>query len=67
MPDTDPDLSTQSNYGDIQTTHVDFDWIVDFDTKTISGSIKLTLKVKTDDLAKLLFVVLFYLPCLIYD
>jgi hypothetical protein len=63
--DADPDLLTQSNYGDIPTTHVDFDWKVDFDTRTISGSIKLTLKVKTAGLAKLLFVVLFHLLCLI--
>jgi hypothetical protein len=65
MQDTDPDLATQSNYGDIQTTHVDFDWKVDFVAKTISGSVELTLKVKTASLAKLWYVVLFYLPCFI--
>lgn len=32
------DPTTQSNYLDVYTTHISFDWLVDFDKKIISGS-----------------------------
>jgi hypothetical protein len=66
IQDTDPDLSTQSNYGDIPTTSVILDWTVDFDTKTINGSIELNLTVKKDGLSELMFVVFSTFSALFY-
>jgi hypothetical protein len=63
LQDTDPDLSTQSNYEDILTTSVHFDWTVDFDTKTVNGSIELNLAVNKSGVSELMFVVHFYFLC----
>lgn len=41
-----PDPTTQSNYIAIATQHVAFDWAVDFDKKTVSGSAQHTLITK---------------------
>ncbi len=40
------DTATQSNYNDIRTDHVSFDWVVDFDTKLLSGSATHNMTVK---------------------
>lgn len=39
------DPTTQSNYLDVYTTHISFDWLVDFDKKIISGSATHKLRV----------------------
>ncbi|GJJ13844.1 hypothetical protein Clacol_008101 [Clathrus columnatus] len=42
------DLTTQANYLDISTTHVDFTWDLDFKAKIITGSAKYSLLAKKD-------------------
>ena len=45
---TDLDPTTQSNYNQVYTEHVSFDWAVDFESQTISGNATHTLKIKED-------------------
>ena len=42
------DPTTQSNYFQVASTHVAFDWVVDFGTKVVSGCATHTLSVKED-------------------
>ncbi|KAG2002580.1 leukotriene-A4 hydrolase [Coprinopsis cinerea AmutBmut pab1-1] len=49
------DPTTQSNYFEIETSHVSFDWEIDFDAKIIKGSAGYKLKVKTDDVKEVIF------------
>ena len=46
MADISVDTATQSNYSDIRTDHVAFDWVVDFDAKLLSGSATHSMIVK---------------------
>ena len=50
------DPTTQSNYWEVATQNVAFDWNVDFESKTISGSASYTLKVKTDQPKEVVYV-----------
>jgi leukotriene-A4 hydrolase len=45
---TKPDQTTQSNYQDISTEHIDIDWSLDFNAKTVSGTVKHNLIAKKD-------------------
>lgn len=48
MSSLEIDPTTQSNYLDITTTHVDLTWNLDFETKVITGSARHTLLAKKD-------------------
>lgn len=48
MSSLDIDPTTQSNYLDITTTHIDLIWNLDFETKVITGSARHTLVAKKD-------------------
>lgn len=50
------DPTTQSNYWEVATENVAFDWDVDFNSKTISGSASYTLRVKTDAPKEVMYV-----------
>lgn len=56
MASTLVDTATQSNYLEISTEHVAFDWKVDFETKTIGGSAEHLLKVKKQGVDKVVYV-----------
>jgi leukotriene-A4 hydrolase len=45
--ETDP--TTQANYWQVSTENVAFEWHVDFDTNTISGTATHTLRIKEDE------------------
>lgn len=47
LPKTDP--TTQSNYLDVASQHVSFDWTIDFESHKIIGSATHKLAVKVDD------------------
>ncbi|KAI0735797.1 peptidase family M1-domain-containing protein [Earliella scabrosa] len=49
------DPSTQSNWQDVASEHVDFDWTVDFAQQTISGSATHLVRVKKDDVREVVF------------
>lgn len=49
---TKKDPTTQSNYQDISTKHIDFSWDVDFNLKIISGTVKLHLVAHRDNVAE---------------
>ncbi|KAF9014887.1 peptidase family M1-domain-containing protein [Cyathus striatus] len=49
------DPTTQSNYSDVVSQHVHFDWIVDFQAKIISGSATHTILVRKDDIKEVIF------------
>ncbi|TBU46292.1 metalloprotease [Dichomitus squalens] len=49
------DPSTQANWQDIATENVDFDWTVDFEQQTISGSATHRLRVKKDNVQQVIF------------
>ncbi|KAH7921995.1 hypothetical protein BV22DRAFT_1121755 [Leucogyrophana mollusca] len=53
MADTDP--TSQSNYVQIATTHVAFDWAIDYDRKFISGSAVHDLLVKAESVTEVVF------------
>ncbi|KAF6765906.1 peptidase family M1-domain-containing protein [Ephemerocybe angulata] len=53
MADLDP--TTQTNYKQVSTENVAFEWLVDFDTKIISGSATHTLKIKEDEPKEVIF------------
>ena len=46
------DPSTQSNFYEVETKNVAFDWEVDFDSKTIKGAAAYSLQVKKDGVAE---------------
>ncbi|KAF8639401.1 hypothetical protein AX17_001526 [Amanita inopinata Kibby_2008] len=50
-----PDPTTQSNYLEIVSEHISFDWRLDFETKTISGSATHKLKVIEDGVREVIF------------
>ncbi|KAI0762471.1 metalloprotease [Fomes fomentarius] len=50
-----PDPSTQSNWQEVASEHVDFDWTIDFAQQTISGSATHLLRVKKDDVREAIF------------
>ena len=43
------DPTTQANWQDVASEHVDFDWAIDFAKQVISGSVTHRLRVKTDN------------------
>ena len=43
------DPTSQSNHLELESTHIDFQWTVDFERQIISGEAKHTLLVKADD------------------
>jgi leukotriene-A4 hydrolase len=47
-----PDPTSQANYVEITTSHISFDWHVDFEQKTISGSAVHNLILKRDGVAE---------------
>ncbi|KAI0742573.1 metalloprotease [Daedaleopsis nitida] len=49
------DPSTQSNWQKVASESVDFDWTVDFDQQTISGSATHTLRVKENGVTEVIF------------
>ncbi|KZT09024.1 metalloprotease [Laetiporus sulphureus 93-53] len=51
----DLDPTTQSNYDQIASEHVDLDWTLDFEKSIISGSITHTLAVRKDAVAAVVF------------
>ncbi|PCH33157.1 hypothetical protein WOLCODRAFT_147267 [Wolfiporia cocos MD-104 SS10] len=51
----DVDLTTQANYTDIASEHVDLDWSVDFARSIISGTATHTLNVKKDNVHEVIF------------
>jgi leukotriene-A4 hydrolase len=67
MQVTDHDPATQSNYWDIFTEHVDIVWKVDFDTRTVSGSIDHRLSVERDDVSEVMSVLFSTFPVPFYD
>jgi len=50
------DPTTQSNYLQIASIHVHFDWVLDFDTKAITGSATHHLLVKEDNVKEIMWV-----------
>ena len=50
------DPTTQSNYTEVASEHIHFDWTVDFKQKNISGSATHTLSVKQDGLKEVMCV-----------
>ena len=50
------DPSTQANWQEVASEHVDFDWTVDFAKQTISGSATHMLRVKKDDVKEVVYV-----------
>lgn len=53
----DLDPTTQSNYKQVFTENVSFDWTVDFESRTISGNATHTLRVKEDGPKEVMFVI----------
>ncbi|KAK7019843.1 leukotriene A-4 hydrolase [Favolaschia claudopus] len=53
MADRDP--TTQSNYQQIASGHIDFDWSVDFSAQVLSGSATHRMKVLVDDVNEAVF------------
>ncbi|KAL1952401.1 hypothetical protein VTO73DRAFT_1550 [Trametes versicolor] len=49
------DPTTQTNWQDVASEHVDFDWAVDFDKQTLSGSVTHTLVWKKADVREVIF------------
>ncbi|KAK7684336.1 hypothetical protein QCA50_012660 [Cerrena zonata] len=52
---SDLDPVTQTNYLQISSEHVHFDWTIDFDVKVISGCATHTLVVHEDDVSQVIF------------
>ncbi len=50
------DPSTQANWQDVASEHVDFDWTIDLVKKTISGSATHLLRVKKDNVKEVMYV-----------
>ena len=54
LPSIMTDPTTQSNYLQIATEHVTFDWNVDFEDRVIAGSAIHRLLVKEDDVRQVM-------------
>ncbi len=50
------DPTTQSNYDEIATEHVDFDWKLDFNTRIIQGTATHYLIAKGENVNEVMFV-----------
>lgn len=50
------DPTTQANYSEIASEHVDFDWTIDFAQQIIHGSATHTLLVKKDNVPEVMCV-----------
>lgn len=48
MAAADLDPTTQANYTQIASTHVDLEWTVDFEARRVQGSVTHTFAVKED-------------------
>jgi len=57
MADISVDITTQSNYADIATQHVTFDWSIDFDAKILTGSATHDMKLNKDGVEEAMYVV----------
>ena len=51
------DPSTQANWREVASEHVDFDWTIDLVKQTISGSVTHLLRVKKDGVKEVMYVV----------
>ena len=49
------DPTSQANFLQATSQHIDFDWTVDFDAKTISGSATHTVVIKEDYLKEVMY------------
>ena len=52
------DPTTQANWQDVASEHVDFDWSIDFSQQTISGSVTHLLRVKKENVKEVMYVIL---------
>jgi len=52
------DPTTQSNYHDIATKHIDLKWNVDFKSQSVSGTANLQLVAKKDGVNEVVYVFL---------
>lgn len=50
------DAASQSNWQDVTSEHVDFEWSLDFNTQLISGSATHHLVVKKDGAREVMYV-----------
>ena len=57
MADISADTTTQSNYADIATQHVTFDWSINFDAKVLAGSATHDMKLNKDAVEEAMYVV----------
>ena len=57
MADISVDTTTQSNYADIATQHVTFDWSIDFDAKVLTGSATHDMKLNKDGVGEAMYVI----------
>lgn len=55
----DLDPTTQANYAQITSAHVDLDWTIDFDKRTVAGSATHTFEVKEDGVKEIMCASLF--------
>ena len=51
------DPSTQANWQEVASEHVDFDWTIDLVKQTISGSATHLLRVKKDGVKEVMYVI----------
>jgi hypothetical protein len=56
MADILVDTATQSNYADIATQHVAFDWSIDFEAKVLSGSATHDMKLSKAGVEEAMYV-----------
>jgi leukotriene-A4 hydrolase len=64
MADILVDTATHSNYADIATLHIAFDWSIDFEAKVLSGSATHDMKLKKDGVEEVMYVSSDYLVSL---
>jgi len=57
MADITVDTASQSNSHEIATEHIAFDWHVDFEAQTLSGSATYQLKVKKAGVSEVMYVI----------
>ena len=50
-----PDPTSQSNYLDIATSHIHFDWAVDFEKQSVYGSATYTLSALKDGVNEIVY------------
>ena len=56
MADILVDTATQSNYADIATQHVAFDWSIDFEAKVLTGSATHDMKLSKAGVEEAMYV-----------